>query len=250
MFATQALTIEVGCRAAQARFANLLRGNWLAEVSEAAYDGGVTGLLRVGPAMPAAKLVRVRFLDPVYRGDVMRVGLRWEATGPAGGMFPVLDADIAISPGGEEGTAAAGESARLALTGAYRPPLGRLGAGLDQVVLHRVATATMRQLLSSIAATITHPATGGRPAEGTGPAVRPIPESGMPEAAGYHPLAVAGAATPLGQQGEGLATTGCGAQEGAQRTFPLTSASPIGKLPIGSCNFEPALADAPERRAG
>jgi hypothetical protein len=97
MFVAQAVTVEVGCRAAQARFANLLRGNWLAGVSEAAYGGGLTGLLRVGPATPvAAKLVRVRFLDPVYRGDVMTVGLRWEATGPAGSLFPVLDADIAI----------------------------------------------------------------------------------------------------------------------------------------------------------
>jgi hypothetical protein len=77
----------------------------------------------------AAKLVRVRFLDPVYRGDVMTVGLRWEATGPAGSLFPVLDTDIAISPGGQEGTPAVEESARLALTGAYRPPLGRLGQG-------------------------------------------------------------------------------------------------------------------------
>ncbi len=179
MFAAEHLTIAVGYRAAQARFANLLRGDWLAEVSEAAYDGGLTGLLRVGPAMPvAAKLVRVRVLDPVYRGDVMTVGLRWEATGPAGGLFPVLDADIAISPGGQEGTSGAGESARLALTGAYRPPLGRLGAGLDKVVLHRVATATMRRLLGSAAETITNPA-AGRAADEPGPAVRPIPESGI-----------------------------------------------------------------------
>jgi hypothetical protein len=50
MFVAQALTIEVGYRAAQARFTNLLRGNWLAGVSEAAYDGALTGLLRAGPA--------------------------------------------------------------------------------------------------------------------------------------------------------------------------------------------------------
>jgi hypothetical protein len=69
MFVTQALTIGVGYRAAQARFTNLLRGHWLAGVSEAAYDGGLTGLLKVGPARPvAAKLVRVRLLDPLYRG--------------------------------------------------------------------------------------------------------------------------------------------------------------------------------------
>jgi hypothetical protein len=108
MFVTQALTIGVGYRAAQARFTNLLRGNWLAGVSEAAYDDGLTGLLKVGPARPvAAKLVRVRLLDPPYHGDVITVALRWEATGPAGSLFPVLDPDIAISPGGQEGTPAA-----------------------------------------------------------------------------------------------------------------------------------------------
>jgi hypothetical protein len=31
-----------------------LRGNWLAGMSEAAYVGGLTGLLRVGPATPLA----------------------------------------------------------------------------------------------------------------------------------------------------------------------------------------------------
>jgi hypothetical protein len=180
MFVTQALTIELGYRAAQARFTNLLRGNWLAGASQAAYDDGLTGLLRVGPATPvAAKLVQVRFLDPVYRGDVMTVGLRWEATGPAGSLFPVLDADIAISPQGD-GTPAPQQPARLALTGAYRPPLGRLGARLDQAVLHRIATATIHQLLGSVAETLTNPATAGQAAEGTSPAMRPLPEPGLP----------------------------------------------------------------------
>ena len=180
MFVAQDLTVDVGSRVAQARFTNLLRGAWLTEASEAAYDGGLTGLLRVGPAGPVtAKLVRVRVLDPVYRGDVMTVGLRWEATGPAGSLFPILDADISISPVGEEGTDAAEQSARLALAGAYRPLLGRLGAGLDRVVLHRVATMTMRTLLHSVAKTITNPASTGRWAEETSPSARPIPETGM-----------------------------------------------------------------------
>ena len=61
MFVAQDLTVDVGSRAAQARFTNLLRGTWLTEASEAAYDGGLTGLLRVGPAGPVtAKLVRSR----------------------------------------------------------------------------------------------------------------------------------------------------------------------------------------------
>ena len=180
MFVARDLTVDVEPRAAQARFANLLRGNWLAGASEAAFDGGMTGLLRVGPAGPvSAKLVRVRVLDPLYRAEVMTVGLRWEATGPAGGLFPVLDADISISPAGAEGASAPGHAARLAGAGAYRPPLGRLGAGLDRMVLHRVAEATVRSLLHSIAQTLTSPASAGQPAPEASRDMRPLPETGL-----------------------------------------------------------------------
>jgi hypothetical protein len=174
MFVVEELTIGTGSRAAQARFANLLHGNWLAETSQVACEGGVAGLLRVGPAGPAAaKLVRVCFLDPVYRGDVMTVGLRWEAVGAAGSLFPVLDANISISPAGHD-------TARLALAGSYRPPLGRLGAGLDQAIMHRVATATMRCLLQSVAETLVSPAPAGHPAENPSPGWHPAPKPGMP----------------------------------------------------------------------
>ena len=75
------------------------------------------GLVRVGPAGPAAAtLVRVCFLDPGYRGEVMTAGLRWPAAGAAGGLFPVLDANITIAPAGDG-------AARLAVAGAYRPRL-------------------------------------------------------------------------------------------------------------------------------
>ena len=181
MFVTQELTVGTGLRQAQARFTNLLHGAWLAEASTAAYDGAVTGLLRVGPAgFAAAKLVRVSLLDPVYRDEVMTIGLRWEATGPAGGLFPVLDANISILPGQDEGTADGRQTARLALTGSYRPPLGRLGAALDQVALHRVATATIRALLQDVAAALTGLAPAGHPAENVSPGWSAIPESGTP----------------------------------------------------------------------
>ena len=174
MFVAQDLTIGTGFRAAQARFENLLHGNWLTETSRTACEGGAEGLLRVGPAGPvAAKLVRACFLDPVYRGDVMTVGLRWEAAGAAGILFPVLDANISISPAGDE-------SARLALAGSYRPPLGRLGAGLDRAIMHRVAAATVRCLLQSVAEALVSPAPAGHPAEDASPGWQPAPEPGMP----------------------------------------------------------------------
>jgi hypothetical protein len=181
MFVTQELTLGIGLRRAQARLTNLMHGAWLTEASTVAYNGALTGLLRVGPpGLAAAKLVRVSLLDPVYRGDVMTVGLRWEATGAAGNLFPVLDANITISPGQHEGTATGNQTTRLALTGSYRPPLGRLGAALDQVVLHRVATATIRALLQDVAAALASPAPAGHPAKDVSPGWSAVPESGTP----------------------------------------------------------------------
>jgi hypothetical protein len=174
MFVAQELTISVGPRIAQARFANLIRGNWLTEMSEAAYGEGLTGLLRVGPVRPAAKLVRVSVVEPVYRADTMSVGMRWEATGTTGGLFPVLDATITISPAPEPAAPAGRESSQLALAGTYRPPLGRLGARLDTAILHRVANATIRSVLHSAAVALTSPAadTG---VNGNIPILRPAP---------------------------------------------------------------------------
>jgi hypothetical protein len=170
MFLAEEVVVGTGARQAQACFVSLLHGNWLAETSETAYGQTVTGLLRVGPAGGvAATLVRVSFLDPIYRDDTMSVGLRWEAAGAAGSLFPVLDANITICPDGDK-------TARLALTGSYRPPLGHLGAALDTAILHRVATATIRSLLHHVAEAITHP----MPAEDGRRWWRPATEPEMP----------------------------------------------------------------------
>ena len=174
MFVAEDLTIGTECRAAQARFENLLHGGWLAEMSEASCDEGITGLLRVGPAgSVAGKLVRVRFLDPVYRDDAMTAGLRWEAVGATGALFPVLDANLSISPAGEQ-------TARLALVGSYRPPLGRLGGGLDRAVIHRIAAATMRSMLRDVAEVLVSSAPARDSVAAARSCWRPAPESGRP----------------------------------------------------------------------
>ena len=157
MFVTQELTIGIGPDEAQARFANLIREHWLTETSEAAYGEGATGLLRVGPLHLPGKLVRVTALEPVYRAGAMNVGLRWEATGATGSLFPVLDATLTISPAAQPATGEGAACSRLMLAGSYRPPLGRLGAGLDTAILHRAATATIRSLLRDTAAALTSP---------------------------------------------------------------------------------------------
>ncbi len=153
MFVTDGIALGIGFRPAQARLANLVQGSGLSGASEAAYQAGLTSVIRVGPfgdVPGASKLVLVRFLDPRFHAEAMTVGLRWEATGLSGGLFPVLDADLSLAPNG-------GQQTRLALAGAYRPPLGRFGAGLDRAILNRVAVATIRALLRSIADALTSP---------------------------------------------------------------------------------------------
>ena len=160
MFVSDDRVLPVSFAVASARLDEFARGGGLDGLSERVYHDGVEYLLRVGPAgaVPgASRLVRVRFADPVYRDGAMTVALRWEATGVTGGMFPALDADICLSRGDEGQT-------RVALTGSYRPPLGALGGRLDRLLLRTVAVATIRTLLTRIAAAL-----AGEPASASEP---------------------------------------------------------------------------------
>jgi hypothetical protein len=142
----------------------LTHGGWLSDASGDAYAEGLAGLVRVGPfgdALGASKLVRVLLLEPVEREGSLTLSLRWEATGVMGRLFPVLDANIILIPAGEN-------ASQLALAGAYRPPFAAVGQGLDRVLLHRAASATVRSLLRRMAETITAATPG---VAGPGPAV-------------------------------------------------------------------------------
>ena len=153
MFTSQELIVDARFAAARPRLAHMVADGGLTGVSRDAYEGVLTRLIRVGPfgdAPGVSKQVQVRLIGPVQRDATTAVWLRWEATGPAGGLFPVLDADLLLRSEGLEKT-------RMTLNGCYRPPLGRLGADLDRAVLHRVATATIRALLRGIADTLTEP---------------------------------------------------------------------------------------------
>jgi hypothetical protein len=161
MFVRHELLLDVGFEAARARLASLTHRGLLGKASDGAYADGLAGLIRVGPfgdVLGASKLVSVRLLEPVPRDDVMVQPLRWEATGVTGRLFPVLDADLTLA-------AASAARTLMTLNGAYRPPLAGIGAGLDRVVLHRVATATIRSLLSRIADALAIPAPAAGPAE-------------------------------------------------------------------------------------
>jgi hypothetical protein len=160
MFASHEAELNVSFPVARDRLSGLTSGGWLSNASEQAYADGLAGLIRVGPfgdVLGVSKLVRVSLLEPVPRPDEVVLPLRWEATGVAGRLFPVLDANLLLCR-------REGERSQLVLTGAYRPPLGSLGASLDRVLLHRAATATVRSLLNRVAGSIAAPGAGASPA--------------------------------------------------------------------------------------
>jgi hypothetical protein len=171
------IRLEVGFSTAQARMVGLSRGGLLCRASDDAYRDLGASLARVGPlgaTRGLSRLVAVRLSDVTIHQDYAVVAIRWEAAGPGGALFPALDADIKLSPAGDHATT-------LALSGVYRPPLGGLGAGLDRVLLHRVAEVTIRAFTSDIAAAIAdravlpeHRDTRVRPES------CPWPEPGMP----------------------------------------------------------------------
>jgi hypothetical protein len=150
MFVSAERVLGIPIGAARSRLANLVGDGSLSETSQSAYQGGLDHLLRVGPLgeLPgASRLVRVQVLDPVYRDDAMTIGMRWEAIGGIGSLFPVLDADINLSP-------QHGELTRLTVTGCYRPPFGELGASLDRMLMPTVAELTLRSVVTSLAVSL------------------------------------------------------------------------------------------------
>jgi hypothetical protein len=157
VFVGDTVLLHVGFDVARRRLDSLARGGALLTASQEAYGHGLTGSSRVGPLGPVlgvSRLVRVKLAEPVDHGDSLVVALRWEVIGPGGGLFPALDADITLAAAEETGTS-------LQLHGAYRPPLGAVGAGLDRAILHRVATATVRDFLGRLAAAVVNPAPAG-----------------------------------------------------------------------------------------
>jgi hypothetical protein len=153
MFTAQHELLQVSIEIARTRLVNLVSRDELSDASRQAYQNGLEHMVRVGPLgdLPGvSKLVKVNFVEPVYHEDAMTLGLRWEAIGVAGGLFPVLDGDLTLTKAGDDMT-------ELGLVASYRPPLGNLGAKLDKAILSHVADATIKVLLRSIASALLSP---------------------------------------------------------------------------------------------
>ncbi len=142
MFVGDEVRLDVSFAVARERLMRL--GPTLSGASDDAYGLALT---RVGVA-GVSRLVRVQVRELSWSDRSAGLALRWEATGPGGGLFPVLDADLKLAPDGEGGTV-------LSLVGSYRPPLGPLGEALDRTVLRRVAAVTIRSFVAEVAAQIT-----------------------------------------------------------------------------------------------
>lgn len=176
MFASHQATIDLPFEAAAARLGHLVRWGAIHSASDTAYEGGSELLLRVGPFgdLPGlSKLVRVRVLAPVRHDATVTVTLRWDATGAAGELFPVLDGDLTLTP---EGT----DRSRLELVASYRPPLGRAGAAVDRAIMNRVAAATVRSLVDDLVRMLADPSPYPRSASDGATHHMPAAEPGQP----------------------------------------------------------------------
>lgn len=172
MFVGDEVLLKISFAVARERLMRLAESGALTSPSEDAYSHETTQLTRVGAA-GLSKLVRVQVRELAWNAESAGLAIRWEATGAGGVLFPVLDADIRLVPGGEHLTT-------LTMAGSYRPPLGAVGQALDRALLHRIATATIRDFLARVAARI-----GGQPGAA---------EAAAPNGAGSSPPANPGAA--------------------------------------------------------
>jgi hypothetical protein len=184
VFVSGEVSLDVGFTAAQTRLANLIGGGLLAGASAQAYSDGITGLTGIGPlgsALGLSRLCQARFQDLKASGDSARFALRWEVTGPGGGLFPALDADLTLTSAGTHSTT-------LTLTGVYRTPLGTVGMELDWVIWHGVATATIQAFLRLLSEALARPAWAAEPATKAGDPDPPrIPPEPQTPSAGHSP---------------------------------------------------------------
>ena len=89
------------------------------------------------------KRVTVELGEPETKGQWTNVPISWKATFPER-LFPVLTGRLELVPVEPDVT-------RITVSGMYEPPLGRLGALIDEAVMHSVAEATVREVTEEIA---------------------------------------------------------------------------------------------------
>jgi hypothetical protein len=150
VFVGDHILMDVCPDSARRQLARLAGDGVLLSASEYAYNAGTALVEAAGPAAGMSRLVGVRPGDLVESEDCARLGLRWEAIGSDGTLFPALDADVTLSPAGESTTV-------LTLAGVYRPP-EHVEAGLDPGIVRCFADVTIRTFAARLACALMHPA--------------------------------------------------------------------------------------------
>jgi hypothetical protein len=100
----------------------------------------------VGPGprwQEVRKQVRIRLGKPTGGPARLVIPMTWTPTG-ANGLFPRLEGSLEISRLEHDLTL-------IALMAQYEPPLGALGRLVDGLLLHRVATSTLREFNNRLA---------------------------------------------------------------------------------------------------
>lgn len=109
-------------------------------------------LVTVGPAIGEhvlGVLVKVRLGPRWTRQGSAAIALRWEAA-TLHALFPVLDGTLLITPLDDH-------RCRLTIESSYRPPLERIGAIFDRVLLHRVAESTVHEFVRRLGVVLAAP---------------------------------------------------------------------------------------------
>jgi hypothetical protein len=118
---------------------------WLTRIAGEAHHRGDELLAEVGfgERIRFARQVKLTLGAPIRAAEKTVIPLRWRPTN-APGLFPPLDADLevaALAPG----------RTQLAMSARYDPPLGVVGKMIDRTILYRVAEATIKDFLDTLA---------------------------------------------------------------------------------------------------
>ena len=147
--------LNLGFPAAWTRLRDLARDGMLQRACEVAYGEGVAALAELaGPAARLTRLAEVCLADLTETGDRAHIALQWDAIDADGTLFTALLADLMLAPAGEQ-------ACTLSLAGAFWPPPGLAGAGLDRVIVRCAVTAITSSFLDTVACELNHPALPG-----------------------------------------------------------------------------------------
>jgi len=157
VFVGDHILMDVRLDSARRQLERLAGDGVLLSASEHAYGAGITGLVgAAGLTEGISRLVGVQPGDLTETEGCARMWLRWEAIGSDGTLFPALDADLTLSPAGEDTTV-------LTLAGVYRLP-EHAAARLDPGIVRCFAAVTIDSFIARLACALMHPAGSAAPA--------------------------------------------------------------------------------------